>query len=156
MGPEAGARGPDGGGHGRGGHGDAHHNGAGNGRLGSEVRKADASEPRTIMFTRSDLDQLAAVDARPAVSLYLPTHLAGREIRQDPIRLKNLLSSAAEQLATIWRKPEIEEFLEPAAALVRDENFWRHQQQGLAVFLAPGFTRIHKTPIPVPEEMFLG
>jgi hypothetical protein len=108
------------------------------------------------MFTRSDLDELVAMDAQPAVSLYLPTHLAGREIRQDPIRLKNLLSSAAEQLATIWRKPEVEEFLEPAAALVGDEDFWRHQQQGLAVFLAPGFTRIHKTPIPVPEEMFLG
>ena len=33
---------------------------------------------------------------------------------------------------------------------------WRHQQQGLAVFLAPGFNHIHKLPIPVPEESFLG
>jgi hypothetical protein len=48
------------------------------------------------MFSRSDLDELVAMDARPAVSIYLPTHIAGREIRQDPIRLKNLLSSAAE------------------------------------------------------------
>ena len=57
------------------------------------------------MFSRSDLDELVAMDARPAVSIYLPTHIAGREIRQDP---------------------------------------WRHQQQGLAAFLAPGFNRIHK------------
>jgi hypothetical protein len=108
------------------------------------------------MFSRTDLDELVAIDARPAVSLYLPTHLAGREIRQDPIRLKNLLSSTAERLAATWRRPEIEDFLGPAESLVGDEEFWRHQQQGLAVFLAPGFSRIHKLPIPVPEESFLG
>lgn len=44
----------------------------------------------------------------------------------------------------------------PAEALAGDEEFWRHQQQGLAVFLAPGFDRIRKLPIPVPEETFLG
>jgi hypothetical protein len=40
------------------------------------------------MFSRSDLDELVAMDARLAASIYLPTHIAGREIRQDPIRLK--------------------------------------------------------------------
>lgn len=40
------------------------------------------------MFSRNDLDELVAMDARPAISIYLPTHVAGREIRQDPIRLK--------------------------------------------------------------------
>ena len=108
------------------------------------------------MFSRSDLDELVAMDARPAVSIYLPTHVAGREIRQDPIRLKNLLSSAAERLAAEWRRPEIEDFLGPAELLVGDEEFWRHQQQGLAVFLATGFNRTHKLPIPVPEEALLG
>ena len=108
------------------------------------------------MISRSDLDELVAMDARPAVSIHLPTHVAGREIRQDPIRLKNLLSSAAERLAARWRRPEIEDFLGPAESLVGDEEFWRHQQQGLAVFLAPGFNHIHKLPIPVPEETLLG
>ncbi len=61
------------------------------------------------MFSRSDLDELVAMDARPAVSIYLSTHLAGREIRQDPIRLKNLLSAAAERLAATRRRPEIED-----------------------------------------------
>jgi hypothetical protein len=69
---------------------------------------------------------------------------------------RTLLSSAAERLAARWRRPEIEDFLGPAESLVGDEEFWRHQQQGLAVFLAPGFNRIHKLPISVPEESFLG
>lgn len=108
------------------------------------------------MFSRNDLDELVAMDAQPAVSLYLPTHMAGREIRQDPIRLKNLLSAVAERLTATWRRPEIGDLLGPAESLVGDQEFWRHQKQGLAVFLARGFSRIHKLPIPVSEEAFLG
>ena len=92
------------------------------------------------MFSRSDLDELVAIDARPAVSLYLPTHLAGREIRQDPIRLKNLLSSTAERLAATWRRPEIDDFLGPA------EHHWSEMKssgaissKGCCVSLAHGF-----------------
>ena len=42
------------------------------------------------MFLRHDLDQLLACDKSPAVSIYLPTHLGGREVRQAAIRLRNL------------------------------------------------------------------
>ena len=44
------------------------------------------------MFQRDDLDQLLAFNKRPAVSIYFPTHPAGREVRQDAIRLRKLLS----------------------------------------------------------------
>ncbi|HEY3908289.1 MAG TPA: hypothetical protein VGM07_00185 [Stellaceae bacterium] len=108
------------------------------------------------MFSSSDLDEVLAVETQPAVSLYLPTHLAGREIRQDPIRLKNLLADAAERLGATHRGPEIEALLDPARALVDDEAFWQHQQQGLAIFLAPGFARTHKLPIAVAEELVVG
>lgn len=39
------------------------------------------------MFSKSDLDQLITEEAAPAVRL-LPTHVAGREIPQHPIRLR--------------------------------------------------------------------
>ena len=90
------------------------------------------------MFLRKDLDELLASDAQPAVSLYLPTHVAGRETRQDAIRLKNLLAQTAVRLHAEWRRSEIDAFLAPAVSLVEDENFWRHRENGLAVFLAPG------------------
>ena len=108
------------------------------------------------MFSRSDLDELVAIEAGPVVSLYLPTHAAGPEIRQDHIRLKNLLSSAEERLTAQRRSAEIEALLAPAEALVADNDFWRHQEQGLAVFLAPGFSRVHKLPIEMSEKMALG
>jgi len=107
------------------------------------------------MFSRSDLDELLEVEAEPAVSLYLPTHPAGREVRQDPIRLKNLLSSTAERLAASRRKPEIDALLAPAEAVVGNDGFWRQQEQGLAVFLAPAFYRAHKLPVPVSEKAHL-
>lgn len=108
------------------------------------------------MFLRTDLDELLACDARPAVSIYLPTHRAGREIRQDWIRLRNLLGAAAKRLGTERRQPHVDALLEPARRLVEDEEFWRHQDQGLAVFIAPGFSRVHKLPLDVPEEVAVG
>jgi hypothetical protein len=108
------------------------------------------------MFLRNDLDELLACDSTPAVSIYLPTHQAGREIRQDEIRLRNLLSAAAKRLGSERRGPEIIELLDPAQRLVGDESFWRYQDRGLAIFLAPDFERVHKLPLEVAEELAVG
>jgi hypothetical protein len=111
------------------------------------------------MFSRTDLEELVMMEVQPAISIFLQTHVAGREVRQDPIRLKNLLSAAAERLRASRRLPEINGLLSPAQKLVEDGAFWRnqhHEQQGLAIFLAPGFERIFQLPIAVSEEVLLG
>ena len=106
------------------------------------------------MFLRHDLDELLAFDKSPAISIYLPTHPVGREVRQDAIRLRNLLSEAAKRLAACDRRgPKIDALLRPARRLVDDEEFWRHQEEGLAIFLGAGFERIHHLPVAVPEEL---
>ena len=106
------------------------------------------------MFLRHDLDELLAFDKSPAISIYLPTHPVGREVRQDAIRLRNLLSEAAKRLAACDKRgPEIDALLRPGRRLVDDEEFWRHQEEGLAIFLGPGFERIHHLPVAVPEEL---
>jgi hypothetical protein len=108
------------------------------------------------MFLRKDLDELLAIEAKPAVSLYLPTHIAGREIRQNAIRLKNLITQTEERLHAEWRRSQIDALLAPAASLIEDGDFWRHPEKGLAVFLAPAFSRVHKLPLAVAEEAVLG
>jgi hypothetical protein len=108
------------------------------------------------MFLRNDLDELLACEARPAISIYLPTHKAGREIRQDAIRLRNQLSEIAERLRADRRGPEVDLLIEPARRLLDDEEFWRHQEHGLAIFIAPGFHRVHRLPIAMPEEYAIG
>jgi hypothetical protein len=108
------------------------------------------------MFLRRDLDELVMTERRPAVSIYLPTHVAGREVRQDPIRLRNLVALADERLARDWRSTAREALLAPARALVADDFFWRRQEAGLGIFLAPEFSRIHKLPAAVPEQAIVG
>ena len=88
----------------------------------------------------------------PAVSIFLPTHRAGQEIRQDPIRLKNLVRQAEQQLIDEGtRAAEACNLLEPVAALVEDSAFWRRQAEGLAVFRSPDVFRTYQVPFPVAE-----
>ena len=109
------------------------------------------------MLTRKDFQELSTREAAPAVSIYLPTHVAGREIRQDPIRLRNLLAAAEKQLAEAGhRRPDVAALLAPAHALVDDPDFWRHQSDGLAVFVEPGDCRIHRVPLAFEEQLVIG
>ena len=88
----------------------------------------------------------------PAVSIFLPTHRAGQEIRQDPIRLKNLVRQAEQQLINEGtRAAEARNLLEPVAGLVEDSAFWRRQAEGLAVFRSPDVFRTYQVPFPVAE-----
>ena len=98
------------------------------------------------MFLHSDLDELLSMEGNPAVSLYLPTHVAGREMRQDRVRLRNLVHQASELLTRRHRRPDVEGLLAPAHGLINDEGIWAHPEQGLAVFLVPGRSRVLVMP----------
>jgi hypothetical protein len=101
---------------------------------------------------------LAAHRAPVCVSMCLPTHPAGPATEQDPIRLKNLLRAADDVLRSqhgIARR-DAAELLEPAAALASDRDFWRHQSDGLALYLAPGMLRALRVPLPLDESLQVG
>ena len=88
------------------------------------------------LITTNDLRRLADTTAEPCVSILLPTHRLGPEQAQDPIRLKNLLARAAEQLTELgMRVPEADELLAPAARLLDDQHYWAHQDNALALYL---------------------
>jgi len=110
------------------------------------------------MITKEELAALAGVEVGPVVSIYIPTHEKGREVRQDPIRMRNAIGAATEQLIAAGRRQaDVDEILAPAHALVADELFWRHQERGLAVFAAPGgFFQAHKLPVEVTEAQHVG
>ncbi|HET8729357.1 MAG TPA: hypothetical protein VFO41_17790 [Alphaproteobacteria bacterium] len=110
------------------------------------------------MFTKEDLKVLMTADAAPAISIFLPTHVAGPDIMQDPIRLKNLLADAEARLVEKkgMRRPDAVEILKAGHLLVDDPDFWRHQSTGLAVFLAPGISRVHRVPLEFDEALFVG
>ena len=109
------------------------------------------------MFSKTDLTTL--IEAAPAigVSLYLPTRTQGRETRQNPIMLKNLLGQARIQLAARgMTETEIEILLTPAVGLIDDYEFWQHQDHGLALFVTDDGMRSYKLPAVMPELVVVG
>jgi hypothetical protein len=102
------------------------------------------------------VESMLAADTEPCVSIYLPTHRAGPGTRQDPIRLKNLLDDArAELVARGMRTGDADALLQPGTDL-HDDDFWQHQEDGLAVFLAPGQSRVWRLPAPFEELVVVG
>lgn len=104
--------------------------------------------------TWDDLAELRTERTPPCVSLYLPTHRAGRDMEQDPLRLRNLLDAAAAELgAGGARSAAVTQLLQPGHDLLADKAFWAHQEDGLAVFLAAGWWRALTLPYAVPEVL---
>lgn len=109
------------------------------------------------MLSKTDLITLIEDAPAMAVSFYMPTLTQGRETRQNPIMLKNLLAEARAQLAAQdISDPEAEALLEPAIGLVEDYVFWQHQDVGLALFLSKAGMQVHKLPIAVSERVVVG
>jgi hypothetical protein len=109
------------------------------------------------LFTHTDLTRLIAVESGTTVSIFMPTHLTGKDVRQDPIRLKNLLAEARSQLATAGHaETEVDAILEPAARLVNDRDFWQHQSDGLALFLTDEGASEYRVPLVLEDRVVVG
>ena len=110
------------------------------------------------LFATADLEALAAPgETGTHVSLFMPTHRSGSELEADPLRWKNLVRGVTSVLAARGeRKPDIDALLAPAWELHADSSAWEHMSDGLAVFLRPGWTRVYRVPVDVPEIAGVG
>ena len=100
------------------------------------------------ILSREQLTTLVTHEAEACVSIFMPTHRAGRARQQDPIRLKNLLSEAREKLATHdLDDDQANKLLEPVEAIRDDNEFWTQRQDGLALFAAQDFFREYRVPL---------
>lgn len=118
------------------------------------------------MSATTSVDPVAAADllrleeqaSGPRVSMYLPTHRAGRETRQGPIQLGNLISAAERDLgAAGLPDDDVDALLAPARRLVDDIDFWEHQADGLALFAASGVHTHRRVPLqPAAEATVAG
>jgi hypothetical protein len=109
------------------------------------------------LLSRDRLEALMNAQGEPLVSLYMPAHRRPNEAEQDPIRLKNLLTAAEEQLKTQGlRTTTIRKILQPAEELRENALFWRHQSDGLALFLSENQSHILRLPISFRELAVVG
>ncbi|MDQ3398492.1 MAG: hypothetical protein M3511_12135 [Deinococcota bacterium] len=106
------------------------------------------------IISKDILEMLAQrPDRGPCVSIYIPTHRRGEDGQQDPIRLKNMLAEAERQLEKQGlRGDDIKELLAPAQKLLEYSlDFWLHQGDGLALFLAPDTFHHYRLPVSFDE-----
>jgi len=102
------------------------------------------------LLSHSEFKELSESARDYSVSIYMPTHTAGPDIQQDPIRLKNLLTDAEDQLQHIGLPDHaIKSRLSTAFSLLGDGEFWRYQNRGLALFLAEQESHIYRLPMDV-------
>ncbi len=108
------------------------------------------------MITRDDILGLAKQQNDVSISIYLPTHRKGEEVQQDPIRLKNLLAEAQEQLKdkNVADK-RIEKLLEEPRKLLDQPSFWRHNDKGLALFISEEDFEYYRIPHSFGERVMI-
>jgi hypothetical protein len=96
-------------------------------------------------------DRLSERRGKDLISIVIPTHQKGRDVAQDPIRLKNELSNVESQLEDLgWKPRERSDRLVQARALLDDKEFWEHQSAGLAVFVDD---ESQITPVSIPVNV---
>jgi hypothetical protein len=107
------------------------------------------------VMTRDEVFTLTEHAGVLSISLYM-----ANPVPQDPkksqIRFKSLLKEVESRLEDSPLRPQQKEgIIEPARALLSDSMFWERQSAGLAVFLAPGFSRIYRLPMSVTDMVMV-
>ncbi len=103
-----------------------------------------------------ELKTLIADRSEWCISVLMPTHRRGRETEQDPIRFRNLLREVEERLQEKgMRTPDIRKLLEPAQKLLQDPVLWRHQSDGLALFISAEKNRYYQVPVALEERVVI-
>lgn len=90
------------------------------------------------------------------VSLYMPSHVSGDHTKENPIRLKTLLNNAKRKLLEKGlTEDHIENLISPAQVLLDDNEYWKKQKGGLAIFIDDNFSRVFRLPCAFEERVFV-
>jgi hypothetical protein len=90
----------------------------------------------------------------PCISMFLPTHRAGIETQQDPLRFRNHIRAAENRLLLDQlHTTQVEHLLQPIQAILEDEQFWLHPSDGLALFRSPDLFRTFWLPSSFKEQV---
>ncbi|WP_242040235.1 baeRF7 domain-containing protein [Anabaena subtropica] len=103
------------------------------------------------LFSIDELAILTAAPKKNCVSIYMPTYRMTAETLQNPIRFKNLIREAEEKLIEGGLRPQDARDLLAPAQEIDEFEFWQHQSDGLAIFIAEDFFSYYCVPIDFAE-----
>ncbi|REL38407.1 hypothetical protein DYD21_00175 [Rhodohalobacter sp. SW132] len=108
------------------------------------------------MVSEKTVDEILEQNGNPLITLSMPTHKKGEEVKQDPIRFKNLLTKVQERLDEMGMKQaEYDKLLKKAHNLLEQPRFWTHQDHGLVVYIAKNHFSYYKLPYDVEERAYV-
>lgn len=103
--------------------------------------------PYLDLPTTADITDLAAHRNDLSVSIFLPTTPVSLETDADRILLKNLVKEALDQLqAADADRRRVNPLIEEVEDLIDDDEFWRFQAHGLAIYVTPDNLRTFRVP----------
>lgn len=110
------------------------------------------------LISKKEIIELHAVNQENCISIFIPTHRAGKKVLQqeDTLALKNQLKEVKNKLA---KKGIHADVVNKMTALVQqlidDSSFWREQSDGLAIFIADGFSKTYSLPVYFKEFSYV-
>jgi len=108
------------------------------------------------MITRDNILDLAKQQHKIGISIFLPTHTKGEEVKQDSIRLKNALRAVEDQLnERELSDKRIGKLLDEPQKLLDQPSFWRHNDKGLAFFISEEQFDFYRIPYPLKEQVMV-
>ena len=108
------------------------------------------------MITRQTVLNLVEQAQNPSVSIYIPTHVMGEQVQQDPIRFKNALKQAELKLKELQVDDrQIESLLEEPAKLLNRPMFWQESDKGLAVFITQDLFEYMRVSLEFKEQVLV-
>lgn len=103
---------------------------------------------------RSEILGLAEISAYPCLTITLPTHRTSPDNRQDPIRLKNLVSDATRRLTDEFGSREVAPLIDALERLAASIEH-RDNLDGLALFVGGDVARFERVPFMLPERVMV-
>ncbi len=103
-------------------------------------------------FSKDELKSLMAKQEGFCISIFMPIYRVGAPAQQNQIRLRNMLRIAEEKLLAGGCRPqEAKILLEPIQGLIGNVIFWKHQSDGLAIFLSSSTFSYYCLPVNFDE-----
>lgn len=101
------------------------------------------------------LNRLLEDHQYPCISIYMPVSAAFPGEKEDPVRYRDLLDKATEELRVGYPTVQIDELIGACRDLVGEREFWNHRLSGIAVFCSPDLRMLVDLPRQVSQTMIV-
>lgn len=110
------------------------------------------------LISEKDFKNLAEFENERCISIFIPTKRRGKEVLEgeNQLSLKSRWQEVKKKLEKENTSPEqIAKLEEPVSKLINNKDFWRHQSDGLAIFVSEDFFQYFTVPVNFEPYTFL-